>query len=171
MYIALPNLMSVLILPFTLTQIPPLFNVFSNRERAVSHKQKQFPIILLTPPPFDASAWRRFKNIEPEESAGRNNEVAKTYGNKVMEVGEAHGCSVLNVWDCLEGPSPERYQEYLSDGLHLNEEGNRKVHQNLMSLIRKQHPNLAPATAAEDSPDDPNTVGVPLEGKLWHDLC
>ena len=116
----------------------------------------------MTPPPFDATAWKTYRNLEVD---GRANDVAKSYGEKVQEVGKSHNCSVLNIWDLLEGgSSAEVYGKYLSDGLHLNEAGNRKVHEGLMSLIKNEHPNLAPM-------EENGSVGVKLEGKLWEELC
>ena len=116
----------------------------------------------MTPPPFDAAAWKKFRNLDVD---GRANDVAKSYGEKVEAVAKSHNCSVLNVWDLLEGgSSPEVYGKYLSDGLHLNEDGNRKVHEGLMNLLKKEYPKLAPM-------EEGSSEGIPLEGKLWEELC
>ena len=135
----------------------------SNSERTTTKSSNDtFPIILMTPPPFDAAAWKKFRNLEVD---GRANDVAKSYGEKVQAVAKSHNCSVLNVWEVLEGgTSPDVYGKYLSDGLHLNEEGNRKVHEGLMSLLKKEHPKLAPR-------EEGGSVGIQLEGKLWEELC
>lgn len=127
-----------------------------------SSSDNKFPIILITPPPFDPAAWRKTRDLEVD---GRANEVARSYAEQVQAVGTSHDCSVLNVWDLLEGgTSPEVYGKYLSDGLHLNEDGNRKVHEGLVDLIRREYPHLAPM-------EEGSSVGIPLEGKLWEELC
>ena len=96
---------------------------------------------------------------------GRGNDVAKSYGDKAKEVGQTHNCKVLDTWEALEGgTSPEVYGKYLSDGLHLNADGNRKVYEGLLDLIKRYHPDLAPME--EDS-----SAGIPLEGQLWEELC
>lgn len=96
---------------------------------------------------------------------GRANEVAKSYGDKAKEVGKAHNCKVLDAWDALEGgTSPGTYGKYLSDGLHLNAAGNRKLYDALLDLIKREHPDLAPM-------EEGATKGIPLEGRLWDELC
>lgn len=123
---------------------------------------KPLPIILIAPPPFDAAAWRAFRGLDED---GRANNVAKSYGDKVKEVGKANNCQVLDSWEALEGgSSPSVYGKYLSDGLHLNSEGNRKVHKGLADLIKREYPDLAPF-------EEGSTVGVPLEGRLWEEIC
>ena len=116
----------------------------------------------MTPPPFDAASWRKTRNLEVD---GRANEVARSYGEQAKLVGQKLNCNVLDVWETLQGEtSPEVYGKYLSDGLHLNEEGNRKVYQGLMALIKAQLPELAPM-------EECVPTGIPLEGKLWDELC
>jgi lysophospholipase L1-like esterase len=120
----------------------------------------------MTPPPFDAAAWRKARNVHVDD---RQNDVARSYGDKVKEVAQEHHCILLDVWETLQGgTSPEHYGKYLSDGLHLNEQGNRQLHQGLMNLIRNEHPDLAPA-AMEGQTN--NNVGIPLEEKPWTELC
>lgn len=130
-----------------------------------------FPIILMTPPPFHADAWRKSRNLQQD---GRANRVAKAYGDKVIEVSQNHtNCSVLNVWGLLQGEaSPDVYGQYLSDGLHLNEKGNRLVHQGLTELIQKEYPQLAPRVESVDGQEGGVLVeGIPLEEPKWDTLC
>ena len=138
-------------------------SVATKRETASSSGDKdELPIILITPPPFNAAAWREFRKLTVD---GRANEVAKSYGDKVKEVGSTNNCKVLDSWDALEGgTSPEVYGKYLSDGLHLNAKGNEKLYNALLELIKRELPDLAPM-------EEGATTGVPLEGKLWEELC
>ena len=128
-----------------------------------SHPQP-FPIFLLTPPPFDAAAWMSFRRLD---SPGRDNQVARAYGNKVKEVAaNLDQCAVVDTWNLLEGSSDNKSQ-YLSDGLHLNEAGNRLVHKAIMEVLKKDFPHIAPMV---DGDGKYGTNGIPLEEPLWREL-
>ena len=119
-----------------------------------------FPILLITPPPFDAKAWMSFKQTD---TPGRDNEVAKTYGDKVKEVAAGLDmCSVVDTWSLLDGASDNKSQ-YLSDGLHLNESGNLLVHKGIMHVLQRDYPEVMPLVEG-------GSVGVPLEEPLWREL-
>ena len=121
-------------------------------------QQPDLPIILITPPPLDANAWKNFKRL-PESN--RTNQRHRTYGLALYQVSEFHAphCSVYNTWHSLEGTAGQTvYSQYLTDGLHLNESGNRQLYRGLMETIRLQHPTLRPNY-------------VPMEGPSWEDLC
>jgi hypothetical protein len=153
--------------PFTIQDANEHDHFFASQillSSTATEENDKFPIILLTPPPFDAAAWSKFRNLEVYE--GRTNQVARAYGERAQEVAKASQCSSIDVWELLEGgKSPEVYGRYLSDGLHLNELGNRKVHEGLMELLRRDQPHLAPLEEGSTSP------GIPLEGRLWEELC
>jgi lysophospholipase L1-like esterase len=120
----------------------------------------KIPIILMTPPPVDGEAWAEFKGL-----ANRSNERHKLYGDLVKEVAKKQQCSVLDVWTLLEGDqSVDVYKKYLTDGLHLNEMGNRKLYEGLRELLKKEHPGLTPRQEGSEK-------GIPLEGRLWDELC
>lgn len=125
------------------------------------------PIILLSPPPIDEAAWAAWRQIEKSD---RSNDVAREYGFKVKEVAAKHEqSSVVDTWELLEGRSDAR-SLYLSDGLHLNEKGNRKVYQGLLDVIKKDYPQLAPMSD-QDGEGRYGTTGIPKEEKLWRELC
>ena len=122
------------------------------------------PILLITPPPFDAQAWMEFRQLE---SPGRDNQIAKEYGDKVKEVAASlEMCSVVDTWNLLEGSSNNKGQ-YLSDGLHLNEAGNRLLHKGITEVLKKDFPNILPMV---DGEGQHGTNGVPLEEPLWREL-
>eukprot|EP00591_Stephanopyxis_turris_P005298 CAMPEP_0195525180 /NCGR_PEP_ID=MMETSP0794_2-20130614/25481_1 /TAXON_ID=515487 /ORGANISM="Stephanopyxis turris, Strain CCMP 815" /LENGTH=265 /DNA_ID=CAMNT_0040655575 /DNA_START=81 /DNA_END=878 /DNA_ORIENTATION=+ len=129
---------------------------------------KQVPIILFTPPPVDEEMWRR----ESDSSVpNRLNEVAKQYGEKVKSVANEYNCSVLDVFELLGGndePAKNTYGRHLRDGLHLSESGNTLVYEGLMALLQNDFPGLLPMY---DGDGKYGTVGVPLEEKLWKELC
>lgn len=71
--------------------------------------------------------------------------------------------AVVDTWILLEGHS-ERKSSYLSDGLHLNEAGNRAVYKGLMSAIAEKYPHVLPM---EDGDGKYGTSGIPLDEELW----
>lgn len=122
----------------------------------------------MTPPPFDAPAWMEFKQISAEGStAGRNNEVAKAYGEKVKQVAASmERCSVVDTWTLLEGSS-DGFGQYLADGLHLNEAGNRLVHKGIMEVLEKDFPHVVPMVDGEGKY---GKSGVPRVEPLWREF-
>jgi lysophospholipase L1-like esterase len=136
------------------------------RERVESSAVEEFPIILLTPPPVDEVAWKTFKNLT---TSNRTNQRARIYGDQVKQVASDLHCPVIDTWELLEGNSEER-SKYLTDGLHLKENGNRLVYQAVMDLVRNQYPHLAPM-ADDDGEGKYGSSGIPVEENLWGELC
>lgn len=139
-----------------------------NLETIVNHirsslNSKDLPVILITPPPFDAPAWMKFLQVtEP----GRSNDVAKEYGDEVKKVAQKMNCEVVDTWELLEGNSANK-SKHLSDGLHLNDSGNRLVYDGLMDCISKSYPHLLPML---DGDGRHGQSGVPLEEDLWGEV-
>ena len=137
------------------------------RERVLGESPtREFPIILLTPPPVDEVAWKTFKHLP---TSNRTNQRARMYGDRVKQVAKDLHCPVIDTWELLEGNSDER-SKYLADGLHLQENGNRLIYQAVMDLIRNQYPKLAPM-ADDDGEGKYGSSGIPVEEKLWGELC
>lgn len=139
-----------------------LQTIVQHLQSTLKNNNDTFPIILLlTPPPFDAQAWMSCKEMD---TPGRDNRVAKQYGDKVKEVAAGFPqCSVVDTWTLLQGNAPETMGQYLSDGLHLNEEGNRMVHKGIMDVLARDYPQVLPMLDGDSS-------GVPLEEPLWREL-
>ena len=124
-----------------------------------------FPIILFTPPPVHEEMWAAFREIETSD---RTNQRAREYGDKVKQVGAEHDCHVVDNWEVLMGGKDKNeFGKYLSDGLHLNESGNRLVYQAFMKLLQEKYPHLAPM---EDGEGKWGKAGIPVEEKLWQEL-
>ena len=147
----------------------PVEEYGQNLVKIVNHirtafESTSFPILLITPPPFDAEAWMSHKGFD---TPGRDNQVAKTYGDKVKQVAVGlEMCSVVDTWTLMEGSS-DNISKYLSDGLHLNEAGNRLVHKGIMDALAKDFPNVLPMLDGEGRNGE---SGVPLEEPPWREL-
>ena len=119
-------------------------------------------IFLITPPPVDEEAWAAFRNT----STNRFNHVTHQYAQVVRDIvqerqtqttGGGAMVALVDAWEILEGHNHTAYAQYLRDGLHLNERGNRKLYTGIMNLIQRGYPWLAPQD------------GVPLEEKAWYE--
>jgi isoamyl acetate esterase len=142
-------------------------------------------VILFTPPPVDVDAWYKSRGGTPNDPNRRNdraNQTAKEYGSRVKQVAATYNnknsqgnsnsvVSVLDVFDLLGGNSDsvETYSRHLRDGVHLSESGNRLVYEGFMKLLDQEHPHLLPMLDGEGRYGI--SGGVPLEEKLWGELC
>lgn len=125
---------------------------------------RDFPILLLTPPPIHEDMLCRAFGIP---LANRLNDLARQYGERVKAVASADDkCAVVDTWELLEGETEWR-GKYLSDGLHLNGEGNKRVHQGIMDTIRRLFPKVAPM---DDGEGKYGESGIPMEERLWQEL-
>jgi lysophospholipase L1-like esterase len=131
--------------------------------RTTMQSPTDFPIIFLTPPPVYEPQWAAFLNVDKSD---RDNAVTRAYGERVKKVAAKYNCTVVDSWELLQGDSDDR-KKYLSDGLHLNEDGNRLIHKGLMDAIQKNHPDIAPMTDGEGKY---GTSGIPVEEMLWERL-
>lgn len=150
----------------------PLPAYEANLERMIQtirqkHK-KTIPIIVLTPPPVHETGWKQFRAIETSD---RDNHVTRQYGLTAKAVASRHElCSVVDTWELLQGDTENR-ANYLCDGLHLNEAGNRIVYNGLMDVIKKDFSSLAPMDEEDGSGKYGTKGGIPKEEKLWQELC
>lgn len=84
----------------------------------------------------------------------RMHEVSRAYGEAALEVGKAEKCPVVDMYAALEGPrGPEAYRRYLSDGLHLSLEGNRRAFEAVAAAVRNNYPWLDPVSLEAQGPD------------------
>lgn len=140
-----------------------------NEATISSPEEMQVPVILFTPPPVDVDAWYMERGSPKDEPNDRANENAKRYGDVVKRVGKEISCSVLDVFTLLGGDeSVKHYGKHMRDGLHLSESGNELVHEGLMRLLQTDHPHLLPMLDGEGKR---GSSGVPLEGRLWREMC
>ena len=121
---------------------------------------------------MDADAWFQSRGQdEHDPKYDRANHVAEEYGNSVKEIAkEFQRTSVLDAFTLLGGNTNDTdvYGKHLRDGLHLSGSGNTLLYEGLMKLIQTEYPELAPML---DGDGRYGTTGVPLEEKLWGELC
>ena len=97
--------------------------------------------------------------------------MAREYGRKVAVVAARHeACSVVDTWELLQGADADAQAQFVSDGLHLNERGNEKVSEGLMKVVQTDFPKLAPMDD-EDGEGRYGSSGLPVEEKLWKEIC
>ena len=84
-------------------------------------------VILLTPPPVNTIQWSvRQASKDPPQQLDRDFEVTRTYAEAAKEVGRQEGVAVVDVWTKFwegAGRVEANLKKYLTDGLHLNQEG------------------------------------------------
>jgi lysophospholipase L1-like esterase len=150
--------------------------ILSIRERTAAskgeaHENADFPIFVLTPPPVDNEAWfQTSKEWRETDIFDRTNDHTQKYVEEAKKVAEKHNhCVVLDTWEILGGSSDAaEYGKHLSDGLHLSESGNRLIFDALIGKIRSDFPHLAPMV---DGDEKYGETGIPVEEKLWDELC
>lgn len=80
--------------------------------------------------------------------------MSRLYGEAALEVGQAEKCPCLDMYAALEGPQgPDAYRRFLSDGLHLSTEGNRRAFEAIAAAVRNNYPWLDPVSLEAQGPD------------------
>ena len=111
-------------------------------------------IILVTPPPIHQQQLRdRYRKRGLESN--RDNERTGTYAEAVRELGRAMQLSVVDSYVGMGGTQigeegEEARGSYLSDGLHLNARGNRRMLELVMETIRRDLPSWSPENLKND---------------------
>mmetsp|Transcript_5141 Transcript_5141/g.7604 ORF Transcript_5141/g.7604 Transcript_5141/m.7604 type:complete len:306 (+) Transcript_5141:34-951(+) len=148
----------------------------SNSTSNQQQQQDQPPIILFTPPPVSAKAWDHYCTVtSPRPLSPRSNDNCREYGKVVQQIAKDMDCAVVDTFSLLGGDQDdvdvddeEYYAKYFVDGLHLNNEGNAIVYRGLMETLKEHHHELLPMV---DGDGRYGSSGVPLEEKLWSELC
>jgi lysophospholipase L1-like esterase len=129
-----------------------------------------FPIIIMTPPPIENEVWKKeLATItgQANDHYDRTNDAARKYGEEAKKIASQFDCLVLDTWQLLGGDTAD-YAKHMSDGLHLSDSGNQLVYEGLMNLVKKDYPHLAPQELVDG---EYQGIGIPVEEKLWGDLC
>jgi lysophospholipase L1-like esterase len=101
-------------------------------------------VFLLTPPPvYEPVLELRNKEKGKKLLTDRVNSNTLRFVNACKAVGKEFDVPVIDNWTTMGGDSAER-GDYLRDGLHLNEQGNRQVFRNIVGLIGDKFQHLRP---------------------------
>ncbi|XP_006864046.1 PREDICTED: isoamyl acetate-hydrolyzing esterase 1 homolog [Chrysochloris asiatica] len=93
-------------------------------------------IILITPPPLCETAWEK-ECILQGCKLNRLNLVVGEYAKACLQVAQACGTDVLDLWTLMQEDSQD-FSSYLSDGLHLSPKGNEFLFSHLWPLLEKK---------------------------------
>jgi lysophospholipase L1-like esterase len=121
-------------------QYVPLTDFVSNVRQIVEYLKwlhKDMKIILITPPPVDHTKW----------SSRREGDVQK-YAQGVLRLASELNVATVDLW---RGPHAISTDD-LVDGLHFNENGNRKVLAGVQDSIRSNFPDIIPQ-ASDGTPN------------------
>lgn len=93
-------------------------------------------VIFITPPPINESAWEK-ECIVKGCTLNRHNSVAGQYAQACVQAASQCGADVLDLWTLMQKDGQD-YTAFLSDGLHLSQEGNQFVSQHLWELLESR---------------------------------
>lgn len=102
-------------------------------------------ILLLTPPPVDAPTRNHeLATREPPRSADRDVERTRLFSEAVKEVGVEAGLPTVDTWTAIDEAAKRDGDlgKYLSDGLHLSQDGYAVVTGVVTDAIKTHYPKL-----------------------------
>ncbi|KAI0654738.1 SGNH hydrolase [Cubamyces menziesii] len=108
------------------------------------HYSPETRIILMTPPPVNTAQRERAQLAKsPPKELDREFETTRRYAEAAKEVGKAESVPVVDLWENLyeaAGREEEKLEDFLTDGLHLNEKGYAIVFEGLEKTIKDAYP-------------------------------
>lgn len=111
----------------------------------VAFLKKQWPstrIILITPPPIDEDARLLHPFFDnPSGLPERTNEAAGRYAKQCLAVAAECGVPAINIWEKMQ-QFPHWKRAYLSDGLHLTQDGNKFVFGEVIKQLSEEQISL-----------------------------
>ncbi|XP_068136420.1 isoamyl acetate-hydrolyzing esterase 1 homolog [Hyperolius riggenbachi] len=93
-------------------------------------------IILITPPPLHEASWEK-QCILKGCKLNRHNNITGEYAKACTQVAQEYGADVVDLWNLMQEGSQD-YTVYLSDGLHLSDEGNQFVESKLWPILEEK---------------------------------
>ncbi|KAG9462599.1 isoamyl acetate-hydrolyzing esterase 1 homolog [Eleutherodactylus coqui] len=97
---------------------------------------QQDKIIVITPPPIYEPHWEDHCFTKGYK-LNRLNSVTGAYAKACVQIGMESGADVVDLWTLMQESNSD-YAVYLSDGLHLSDEGNQFLESNLWLLLEKK---------------------------------
>ncbi|XP_039065122.1 GDSL esterase/lipase At5g45920-like [Hibiscus syriacus] len=118
----------------------PLDEYKQNLHSIVSSLKKRWPkalILLITPPPVDEDARIRHPYVEnPSGLSERTNEAVGCFAKACVKTAGECGIPVVDLWTRMQ-QYPDWRKAYLSDGLHLSQEGNKVVFEEVLKKLNE----------------------------------
>jgi len=99
-------------------------------------------VILVTNPPVSPLWGERAMERYGMPESDRSLETAGEYAGACVEAGQEAGVPVVNLWAAMQQKRPHDWPALLSDGLHLNPEGNALVAELLLETIEREYRNF-----------------------------
>ncbi|KAH7284320.1 hypothetical protein KP509_34G049000 [Ceratopteris richardii] len=121
----------------------PLPEYKENLSKIISHIKflsKETLVVLITPPPvceeaLQVTGWKIF-GLKPDDASVRKNETTGSYAKACIDVAKQADVPVIDLWTCMQ-EKPGWQRSYLSDGLHLSEDGNAVVFTKLIEILNE----------------------------------
>ncbi|XP_010251204.1 PREDICTED: GDSL esterase/lipase At5g62930 isoform X3 [Nelumbo nucifera] len=121
----------------------PVEEYEENIRRIVNHLKEYSPtmlVVLITPPPVNEEGRKEYaRSVYGEKAVDlpeRTNEMAGVYAKLCVELAKELGLSSINLWSKMQ--ETEGWEKkFLSDGLHLTEEGNAILHQEVVRVFNE----------------------------------
>eukprot|EP00041_Stephanoeca_diplocostata_P008604 m.127009 g.127009 ORF g.127009 m.127009 type:complete len:281 (+) comp17402_c0_seq5:133-975(+) len=125
------------------TQHVPLPQFQDNLAYIIKYlKDRGAQVIALAPPPVAEGKWSAFltkrAGAATSIASSRENATTGLYAAAVERVAQAHNIPVVNLWSLFQ--KDRAWENYLSDGLHLSESGNRLLYTLLAACIEESLP-------------------------------
>ncbi|KAH9720244.1 GDSL esterase/lipase [Citrus sinensis] len=119
----------------------PVEEYGDNLKIMVQHLKRLSPtmlVVLITPPPVDEDGRMEYaKSLYGEKAMKlpeRTNEMTGVYARQCIETAKDLGVPFIDLWSKMQ--ETEGWQKkFLSDGLHLTEEGNAVVHKEVVEVF------------------------------------
>jgi len=122
-------------------------------------KSKTKHVIIIAPPPVDSKKW-------PD----RSNENVDAFASAAMEVAEDSGCDFINLYEIMN--KSRKPFAFLSDGLHLNAEGQSLLARKVIECVDRRHAKgldkHLPVHMFDSATD--HECDVPLDFPLWSEV-
>lgn len=120
----------------------PIEEYKENLRKIVQHLKQCSPtmlVVLITPPPVDEEGRMEYARSVYGDKAmkdpERTDEVTGNYANQCVALAKELGVPFVNLWSKMQ--ESEGWQKYLSDGLHLTQEGNAVVHKEVVQVFNQ----------------------------------
>jgi len=122
---------------------------------SMSTSMESISVILITPPPIDEDAWLQhlIKTHGPSHKhTNRINKQTGKYAEVVAKVARLYSLPCIDIYNGMQGQSD--WKSMMSDGLHLNAQGNQYLYESVIDCLQTHFPELTPSV-------------LPLEGPHW----